>query len=359
MKNVLHVLKVVKIVKNTPCVKDTKNEDSCKDVDTSKLTLEEAKKLYEEGKISKGELDDVAIRLHEQKTHDELDDTDIDELIAEEYEAIADYEEALKVCTSEAAKQQLTHILEEEKEHVRELEELKQQREVVEDAPSGFVYPALRKLGYSDPEIKKMSSEEASRKLEQAKSSNKKEEGSKQSSKSESEFGYKDKSELKARQSGNDRVMQSNTKLQKALENKTFKETFNNLREKVNAAGLTFRVDSNDDEFILRVYGPKGRIEGRFTEKYSNSPDKMPFTSIRYVDDNYISTRLDGHHNIDGLLGLFETHSAKSNHNELDKETLIKIAKEKRPWQKNFSDDDVYQAISKSDIEKWTKEYNS
>jgi len=40
----------------------------------------------------------------------------------------------------------------------------------------------------------------------------------------------------------------------------------------------------------------------------------------------------------------------------LDKQKLIQLAKEKRPWQKDFSDDEVYEAISNSDIEKWTNE---
>lgn len=50
---------------------DSEIKDSVKDVDTSKLSLEEAKRLYNEGKISKGELDDISIREFEkQHTHD-------------------------------------------------------------------------------------------------------------------------------------------------------------------------------------------------------------------------------------------------------------------------------------------------
>lgn len=72
--------------------------------------------------------------LVEETTHtkdscvDELSDEDLDDLIAEEYEAIADYSAALAVCSCEHAKQRLTHILEEEKEHVKELEALKESR---------------------------------------------------------------------------------------------------------------------------------------------------------------------------------------------------------------------------------------
>lgn len=65
---------------------------------------------------------------------DKLDDEDIDDLIAEEYEAIADYDEALKVATCPHAREQLEHIRAEEVEHVRELEELKAKKETEQDS---------------------------------------------------------------------------------------------------------------------------------------------------------------------------------------------------------------------------------
>lgn len=155
---------------------------------------------------------------------DELDDEDIDDLIAEEYEAIADYEAALKVTENASARERLTHILEEEKEHVRELEELKAKQEPITDGVSPMTYKKLKELGYSHKDWEKWSDEEKVKKSQTA------EEGSKEGSK---------------------------------------------------------------------------------------KPEEK---------------------------------------SQLSKEELIKIAKEKRPWQKDFPDEEVYAAISRSDVEKWNKE---
>lgn len=162
--------------------------------------------------------------------HDELDDADIDDLIAEEYEAIADYEAALKEATSDRVKEQLTHIMEEEKEHVRELEELKAKQEPVGDGVSPMTYAKLKEKGYSHKDWEKWSDEEKVKKSQGEESTSK---------------------------------------------------------------------------------------EGSKKEEGSTGEEK----------------------------------------NQLSKEELIKIAKEKRPWQKNFPDEEVYQAISRSDIEKWNKEF--
>lgn len=91
-------------------------------------------------------------------TCDDLDNADIDELIAEEYEAIADYQNALKTCDTESARQRLTHILEEEKEHVRELEQLKASKETkASNDFSPMTHEKLERLSKETAEPKKSS----------------------------------------------------------------------------------------------------------------------------------------------------------------------------------------------------------
>lgn len=83
----------------------------------------------------------------------------------------------------------------------------------------------------------------------------------------------------------------------------------------------------------------------------------MGFENRKRDDHGHVigNDEVDGQecqHGAGGKKSQNTTNKSKS----LDKQKLIQIAKEKRPWQKNFSDDEVYEAISNSDIEKWTNE---
>lgn len=122
---------------------------------------------------------------HDSTACDELDDADIDELIAEEYEAIADYDEALKVTTNAHAREQLEHIRAEEVEHVKELEELKAKQEPITDDVSPMTYAKLKEKGYTHKDWEKWSDEEKVAKSQEGEKSGKKEEGSKEESSKE------------------------------------------------------------------------------------------------------------------------------------------------------------------------------